>query len=415
MKNLITLRSDLKNPEKYSKELSQNLKKNSWIELLPESAQHSEITVTNLPNTSGLIIGSGGSSGKEPHRCLHTCENLNQSAIATREWLKAHELQPNSSLIMNPLPMHHISGLMSWWRSRAWGASHVWIVPSLMHDLPRLIAYCQPFFDNNDGPKLISLVPTQLNRLLRDSLGIQWLKFFTVIWVGGAHISKDTAQFARAEGIPLAPCYGATETAAMVTVMSPSDFLSGIQGCGNPLIDVELSIANDGALKVKTPRLALARLQNGQLTELRDADGWWKSGDIAELSTRNYLLNIDIIGRIDNAINSGGETVFPESLENKLLQAAKEIEIPLEALIFLPIEDKEWGQRLVGVFRWRERCTSSDSAKYLQNLKALTNDWLPAERPVAWHLCKDLAPNAAGKWERAAWKEWLINQAHRVP
>ena len=48
-----------------------------------------------------------------------------------------------------------------------------------------------------------------------------------VIWVGGASLPEDLAAASRAMGLKLAPCYGATETAAMVTAQRPRDFLTG--------------------------------------------------------------------------------------------------------------------------------------------------------------------------------------------
>ena len=43
----------------------------------------------------------------------------------------------------------------------------------------------------------------------------------------------------------------------------------------------------------------------------------------------------------------------------------------------------------------------------MRALQALVADWLPAERPIAWYSCPDLAPTAAGKWQRARWQAWL--------
>ena len=34
-------------------------------------------------------------------------------------------------------------------------------------------------------------------------------------------------------------------------------------------------------------------------------------------------------------------------------------------------------------------------------------NWHPAERPIAWYECTELAPNEAGKFERSKWKYWL--------
>ncbi len=54
------------------------------------------------------------------------------SAIATAEWLHRNSIDPKLSIIFNPLPMNHISGLMPWWRSMLWGAKYIGITPSEM-------------------------------------------------------------------------------------------------------------------------------------------------------------------------------------------------------------------------------------------------------------------------------------------
>ena len=74
---------------------------------------------------------------------------------------------------------------------------------------------------------ITSLVPTQLYRLLSTEKGIKWLKLFELIWVGGASISDKLIKISRKEKINLAPCYGSTETAAMVTSLKPDEFLKG--------------------------------------------------------------------------------------------------------------------------------------------------------------------------------------------
>jgi O-succinylbenzoic acid--CoA ligase len=43
----------------------------------------------------------------------------------------------------------------------------------------------------------------------------------------------------------------------------------------------------------------------------------------------------------------------------------------------------------------------------LLQLQAVTDRWLPPERPQRWHYCPHLAPTSAGKWERARWLAWL--------
>jgi O-succinylbenzoic acid--CoA ligase len=202
----------------------------------------------------------------------------------------------------------------------------------------------------------------------------------------------------------LAPCYGATETAAMVCALVPDLFLAGVSGCGQPLVDVELQIeAASGAIAVRASRLSPGWLEAGQLQPLpRNGAGWWCSGDGGELGPDGLLVR----GRLDGAIHSGAETVFPEELEERLLAAAALAGLPLQALLLLPVNDPEWGQRLVALVRPH---SGANPEALLANLAACSQAWPPAERPQRWVVCGQLAPTADGKWQRQCWQQWLAS------
>jgi len=344
-----------------------------------------------------VVIGSGGSSGGRQW-CLQPQAHLCASARATGQWLAAQGVDPGACLHLNPLPLHHVSGLMPWVRCRQWGASLRWLPPALLRDPDQLV---QELVPERDRPWLLSLVPTQLQRLMATAAGLAWLRHCQVIWVGGAGLAPRLAAAARREGLRLSPCYGATETAAMVCALPPEAFLAGAEGCGPPLGDVELRLASDGAVEVRSARLSPGMVRDGQLIPLpRSADGWWRSGDGGRWSDRALV----VMGRLDGALLSGGETVFPEELEGRLLGAVANQHLPLEALLLLGEPDPEWGERLVALVKPRP---GADPQALVDRLVALTAAWPPAQRPWRWVLCPSLAPNAAGKWERGRWRSWL--------
>jgi hypothetical protein len=96
--------------------------------------------------------------------------------------------------------------------------------------------------------------------------GTAWLAGCAVIWVGGAGLPAPLAAAARRARLPLAPCYGATETAAMVCALPPQRFLEGAVGCGQPLADVALRLDGaTGAVEVRCGRLSPGQLVAGRL------------------------------------------------------------------------------------------------------------------------------------------------------
>jgi O-succinylbenzoic acid--CoA ligase len=344
----------------------------------------------------GVVVASGGSLGRR-RWCLQPLAHLEASALATGRWLQGLGLDPAACEHLNPLPLHHVSGLLPLVRCRLWGARHRRLEPAWLRDPARLAeAVVLP----SERPGLLSLVPTQLQRLLAVPAAEDWLRRLAVIWVGGAPLAEDLARRARAAGLPLAPCYGATETAAMVTALAPRRFLVGQRGCGDPLPDVELRIEPaSGAVQLRSDRLTPGWLEGGRLCPLpRTQDGWWCSGDAGRLGPGG----LELVGRLDGAIHSGGETVFPEELERRLRTAAAPL--PLQALLLLAVEDPQWGQRLEALVRPLE---GADAAALLVGLRRICDEWTPAERPRAWWICPDLAPTSMGKWQRGRWRSRL--------
>jgi O-succinylbenzoic acid--CoA ligase len=347
---------------------------------------------------AGVVVGSGGSAGGR-HWCLQPLAHLEASADATADWLRARGLDPAACLHLDPLPLHHVSGLLPLVRARRWGGDLRWLAPPLLRQPDRLPERC-PL--PGDRPALLSLVPTQLARLMACPGGIAWLAGCALIWVGGAALPAPLAEAARRARLPLAPCYGATETAAMVCALPPDRFLAGERGCGEPLADVALRLDRaTGAVEVRCGRLSPGRLVSGRLQPLPLVQGgWWRSGDAGRIGP----AGLEVLGRLDGALHSGGETVFPERLEERLQAAAAQRGEALEALLLLARPDPEWGERLEALVRPRR---AAEGPELLRALQAITAGWAPAERPRRWHLCPALAPTAAGKWERTRWQRWL--------
>jgi len=345
----------------------------------------------------GVVLGTGGSAGAR-RWCLQPLAGLQRAATATGDWLLGVGLDPGSCELLNPLPLHHISGLMPLVRAEQWRVPMRCLPPQWLRD-PALLAENAPL--DGERPALISLVPTQLQRLLEDPCGLVWLRGCAVIWVGGAALPQALAEACRREGLPLAPCYGSTETGAMVAAQLPQAFLAGQGGCGQPLAHAELQVdASSGALQIRGDSLAAA-LWSGEAWEpLPLRQGWWSSGDQARLDAGGLQL----LGRLDGAIQSGGETVFPEQVELLLQQRLKEAGLPIELLLLLPEEDPLWGARLLALVR---PAGPQDWPALERSLQRLAESLPPAQRPRQWLCCEGLERNAMGKWERQRWRHWL--------
>ena len=347
------------------------------------------------PEQQGLVIGSGGSTGGRKW-CLQSWSNLKLSAQSCGGWLEGNGIDPSRVRVVSALPSHHISGLMPQVRAQEWGAELLTISPDELKQ-PEWLWQRKAELNADKREALISLVPTQLKRLMECPFGLQWLKRFRLIWIGGSALSPGLAKKARNAQLQISPCYGATETAAMVCAQNPSSFLAGVEGCGNPLPDVELKVdADTHAISVKTERLSLGWINGARLESFTDTNGWWISGDAGRLSERG----LEVDGRIDGAINSGGATIFPERIEAALSNTQG-----VQSLVVVGVPDQEWGERVLGIIKPENDTNGQTLIKRLsQAAAALT----PEERPKKWIIRRDLSRNQEGKWDRNHWRKLAV-------
>lgn len=436
----LALAHSLDDPDALWEELEGHWRRNALVGLaLPQDrplltaavlAEPTEPLQSDTAWGAALVLGSGGSSGGR-RWCLQPLRHLQASARACGAWLADQGIDPGRCLHLDALPLHHVSGLMPLIRTRQWGAELRWMPPDLLRD-PALLPRDVPL--PTDRPVLLSLVPTQLHRLLEHPEAVAWLRRCTLIWVGGAALSGDLANRARSAGLPLSPCYGATETAAMICALPPERFLAGAQGCGPPLHDVELRLEGPvGSIAVRSARISPGWFARGRLHPFRDAEGWWRSGDAGRWSSGpdadrpttaadgpptaepfSEARSLTIQGRLDGAIHSGGETVFPEQVRQRLLPLIQDAERPVQELLLLAETDPLWGERLVALVRLqRPPETGSaglDEQRELSRLAALARALPAAERPGRWLSCPSLAPSESGKWRMEHWRQWLRAQ-----
>ena len=334
-----------------------------------------------------IILNSSGSSGK-PRKCIHSLKNLNSSAKASGIWLEKQGFKLQNCLIFNTLPLNHISGLMPLFRSKIWNCDYINISPKLIKKTKELLVFTNEIKKENQH-LITSLVPTQLKRLLSEKNGIDWLKIFDLIWIGGASISNETSRKCRLEKINLAPCYGSTETAAMVTSLKPKEFLEGIDNVGEILCDINLRISKKGLIQIKSERIGIELLEPSKTKKFKNNNGWWESSDLGEIQELNNSSYLKFISRIDNAFNSGGEIVFPEVIKLRLSEFISNEKIPIENFMISNIPNKEWGNKIEIIIDFKKQTSKTDIEYSLKLLKNFSKNWPKHERPEAWIIGKN--------------------------
>ena len=152
---------------------------------------------------------------------------------------------------------------------------------------------------------------TLVYRTVRGALGPK-IKY---VACGGAPLSLDLAHFYNGIGLPMIQGYGMTETAAPFAATRVTDNVIGT--VGQPAPGSSIRISDEGELQVKGPNVVRGYHNLPEKTaEAFTADGWLRTGDLAEIDDEGHIV---ITGRIkDIIITAGGKNVSPIPLEEEI-------------------------------------------------------------------------------------------------
>ena len=132
---------------------------------------------------------------------------------------------------------------------------------------------------------------------------------------GGAPLSAEIAEFFHAAGLLILEGYGLTETTPALCINRPHQYRFGT--VGPAFSRVELQLAEDGELLAKGPNVAKGYFKRPLATsEAWDEDGWFHTGDIAEISEDGFVRIVD--RKKELIITAGGKNIAPQNVENVL-------------------------------------------------------------------------------------------------
>lgn len=230
---------------------------------------------------------------------------------------------------------------------------------------------------------LLSLVPTMLRRML-DNEHPRWTpdRALRAVLVGGAAWPMSQRERARERGVPALATYGCTEACSQISTQTLEQ--SGCTGSGAPLAGVQVRI-EDSEIQVKGETLMDGYLE---ADDPFTSDGWLHTGDGGAFLEDGQL---EVRGRLDDLIISGGENVAPQEVE-----AFLETLPGVRAACVFGMPSEEWGQELVAVLVVDE--AHERAAFFEQTRRGLA----PHKRPKRICLVDSLPLNRSGKLDRAA-------------
>jgi O-succinylbenzoic acid--CoA ligase len=271
------------------------------------------------------IIFTSGSTGV-PKAALHTFGNHLHSALGSNANIA---LKPGDRWL-HSLPLYHVGGLSILFRCLLAGAT----VALPQHETPLGEAIA------GLGATHVSLVSTQLSRLLREAADLTGLQ---AVLVGGGPVPPSLVDEALSRGLQVHTSYGLTEMASQVTTTPPGASLEELRTSGRALPGREVSLSERGEILVRGETLFAGYVEGEEVDRPVDEEGWFHTRDLGELDESGYLR---VKGRMDNLFISGGENVQPEEIEEALCRLNG-----VDEAVVVPVPDEEFGARPVAFVR----------------------------------------------------------------
>lgn len=314
-----------------------------------------------------LVVTTSGTTGA-PKGALLTASALRASASAAYRRLGG----PGRWLLA--IPPYHIAGLQVLIRSALAGSEPVELDVSGGFDVGQLPSAISRL---GSGRRYTSLVAAQLAKALTDPAATTALAELDAILLGGGPAPRPVLEAAEAAGVTVVRTYGMSETAG---------------GCvydGVPLDGVELRVRADGRILLGGATLAKG-YRNPVDPNPFDA-GWFLTDDLGSVDDSGVLT---VLGRVDDAISTGGLTVLPGPVEAALFTHPA-----VSDCAVFGVDDGRLGQRVVAAVVLH----AGFAAPTLQELRdhvARTLDATAAPREL--HVVSELPRRGIGKVDRAA-------------
>lgn len=324
---------------------------------------------SEIDDDIALVIPTSGTTGT-PKGAMLTAAALIASASATHDRLGG----PGTWLLA--LPVHHIAGMQVLVRSSLAGTLPVDIDVSGGFDPGALPAAVGRM---GSGRRYGSLVATQLAKALDDPAACAALAELDAVLLGGGPAPAPVLAGAADAGIAVVRTYGSSETAG---------------GCvydGVPLDGVAVRVDQSGRIAIGGNTLAKG-YRNPTAPDPFAEPGWFLTDDVGAVDDSGVL---SVLGRVDDAISTGGLTVLPTVVEAALARHPS-----VSDCAIFGVDDDRLGQRVVAAV---VPAGTPPSLPELQEFVAASLDRTAAPREL--HIVTELPRRGIGKLDRRALRE----------
>ncbi len=276
------------------------------------------------PDDIALFQYTGGTTGV-PKAAMLSHHNLVANVIQCAHWLT--DLEPGKEVVMGAIPFFHVFGMTVAMALCVHAGGQLIVVPN-----PRPIDNVMNQIQR-ERCTLFPGVPAMYIGIVNHPDVAQYnLKSVKACISGAAPLPMEVQeQFGAITGGRLVEGYGLTE-AAPVTHCNPVYGLRKSGSIGIPLPDVEarlvslepgpdgqpvdVAVGQEGELALRGPQVMMGYWNQPEETaNVKDADGWLYTGDIARMDDDGYFYIVD---RKKDIIIASGYNVIPREVEEVL-------------------------------------------------------------------------------------------------
>lgn len=363
--------------------------------------------IPQLPAKTAVLLRTSGSTSGRGSLVAMSADALLASARATHDYLGGR------GRWVLAMPAHYVAGLQILTRSLLAGLEPVFVDMSGGFD-PLALAQAVTEAARGGERVYVSLVETALRRVLAEPRAAAGLVLAERVLVGGGPVPQELREQARERGIAVVATYGMSETGG---------------GCvydGQPLPGVSMRIEDPdeegvGRIVLSGPVLAEACWGgsseirgNGSSRELWTADrgrvrnsGRGEQGPTRgrqDPSSPRAQGQLEVLGRLDDVIISGGIKIEPSVVEAALLALPQVLEA-----VAVGVPDREWGQACVAVVVLKDMSpgqvptqTTGTTASHLESLRTQVRSRLGAQTPKRLLAVRHIPQLSSGKPDRRA-------------
>lgn len=359
----------------------------------PEQAL-SEVRRVGYPAGTGVLMRTSGSTSGTGKIVALSWQSLFYSAQAT------HRALAGPGRWLADLPLFHIAGFQTIVRSVLAG------LPALHMSLGELLAQGSLTALSQLGdPIYCSVVPTQLSRIVSSPELLEAARQL-IFLVGGGPTSPLLLGRAHAAGLEVHTSYGMTETCG---------------GCvydGHPIGDARIRISDRNQISITGSMVALGYLpahEDGAMNDVGDgasivpasasapqiipslppiSQHTHHTRDLGEFSSDGVLR---ILGRIDDAITTGGLTIIP-----RIIEEVVEAQLA-HTTVVVGIDDDEWGQSAIAIVDMpADRLDAETHYQVRSKVKSILGaGWQPRKiLPLSALQCQTWPQTPSGKIDR---------------